>query len=140
MAGICYLLFFITAGVSQIYLSKVFIADNAAATAQNILATQNQYLLIFFSSVFGHIICFLFLALALYRLLKNFDKAQARVMLSLVLVSVSVMFVFLFFQVGALFVLNRAACFTEFTSGQIAEIATLFLQMRFTGEYIIGIF
>ncbi len=140
MAGVWYLLFFVTAGISQMYLGETFIAGDALATAQNILTTQSQYLLIFFSSVFGHIICFLLLVLALYRLLKSFDKAQARLMLSLVLVSVSVMFVFLFFQFCALFVLNRASCFTEFTSGQIAEIATLFLQMRFVGEYVVGIF
>lgn len=140
IAGVWYLLFFITAGISQMYLSKIFVADNAIATAQNILATKGQYLLTFFSSIFGHIICFLFLVLALYRLLKSFDVTQARLMLSLVLVSVSAMFVFLFFQISALLVLNRAAYFTEFTSGQIAEIATLFLQMRFMGEYVIGIF
>ena len=140
IAGIWYLLFFVTAGISQMYLDKTFVADNAVATAQNILATQSQFLLTFFSSIFGHIICFLFLVLTLYRLLKNFDKIQARLMLSLVLISVSVMFVFLMFQISALFVLNRTAYFTGFSTGQIYEISTLFLQMRFIGEYVIGIF
>jgi len=122
------------------YLTKIFIADNAVATAQNILATQNQFLLTFFGSIFGHILCFLFLVLALYRLLKKFDKTQAKLMLSLVLVSVSVMFVFLMFQISALFILKRAEFFTEFSAGQIAEISTLFLQLRFIGEYVVGIF
>jgi len=140
IAGIWYLLFIITAGISQMYLNKIFVADNAVATAQNILATQNQFLLIFFSSIFGHIICFLLLVLGLYRLLKRFDKMQAKLMFSLVLVSVSVMFVFLMFQISALFVLKRAEFFIEFSAEQIAEISTLFLQMRFIGEYVIGIF
>jgi hypothetical protein len=140
IAGIWYLLFIITAGISQMYLTKIFVADNAIATTQNILATQSQFLLTFFGSVFGHILCFLFLVLALYRLLKKFDKTQAKLMLSLVLVSVSVMFVFLMFQISALFVLKRAEFFTEFSTGQIAEISTLFLQMRFIGEYVVGIF
>ena len=122
------------------YLTKIFIADNAVATAQNILATQSQFLLTFFGSIFGHILCFLFLVLALYRLLKKFDKTQAKLMLSLVLVSVSVMFVFLMFQISALFILKRAEFFTEFSAGQIAEISTLFLQLRFIGEYVVGIF
>ena len=140
IAGIWYLLFIITAGISQMYLTKIFVADNAVATTQNILATQSQFLLTFFSSIFGHILCFLFLVLALYRLLKSFDKTQAKLMFSLVLVSVSVMFVFLMFQISALFVLKRAEFFTEFSAGQVAEISTLFLQMRFIGEYVIGIF
>ena len=140
IAGIWYLLFMITAGISQMYLTKTFVADNAVVTAQNILATQNQYLLTFFCSFFGHILCFLLLVLALYRLLKNIDATQARLMLSLVLVSVSVMFVILISQISAFFVLNRAEYLTEFTTGQISEISTLFLQLRFIGEYVVGIF
>ena len=140
IAGIWYLLFVITAGTSQMYLSKTIVPDNAVATAQNILATQIQYLLTFFGSIFGHILCFLFLALALYRLLKNINITQARLMLSLVLISVSVMFVILIFQISAFFVLHRAEYFTEFTVGQIYEISTLFLQLRFIGEYVVGIF
>jgi len=140
IAGIWYLLFVITAGLSQMYLTKTFVAENAVTTAQNILATKNQYLFSIFGSIFGHIICFLFLVLALYRLLKNVNIIQAKLMLSLVLVSVAVMFVNIIFQTGALFVLNRAEYFTEFTAGQIFEISTLFLQLRFIGEYVVGIF
>jgi hypothetical protein len=140
IAGIWYLLFVVSAGISQMYLNKTFVADNAVATAQNILATQSQFLLTFFSSIFGHILCFLFLVLALYRLLKNIDTTQARLMLALVLVSVSVMFVILIFQISAFFVLKRAEYFTEITTGQISEISTLFLQLRFIGEYVVGIF
>ena len=140
IAGVWYLLFVITAGLCQTYLNKTFVADNAIATAQNILATENQYLLSVFGSIFGHIICFLFVVLALYRLLKNVNKTQAKLMFSLVLVSVAVMFVNIIFQTAALFVLNRAEYFTEFTEGQIYEISTLFLQLRFIGEYVVGIF
>jgi hypothetical protein len=140
IAGVWYLLFVITAGLCQMYLTKTFVADNANATAQNILATESQYLLSIFGSIFGHIICFLFVVLLLYRLLKNVNKTQAKLMLSLVLVSVSAMFVNIIFQVGTLFVLNRAEYFTEFTTGQIYEISTLFLQLRFIGEYVVGIF
>jgi len=140
IAGIWYLLFVATAGLCQMYLNKTFVAENAVATAQNILATESQYLLSIFGSIFGHIICFLFVVLALYRLLKNINKTQAKLMLSLVLVSVAVMFVNIIFQTAALFILNRADYFTAFTTGQIAEISTLFLQLRFVGEYVIGIF
>ena len=140
IAGVWYLLFVVTAGISQMYLTKTFVAGNAVATAQNILATQSQYLLTFFGSIFGHIVCFLFLVLTLYRLLKNIDIAQARFMLSLVLVSVSVMFVVLIFQISAFFVLKRAEYLTEFTAGQVSEISTLLLQLRFIGEYVVGIF
>ena len=140
VAGIWYLPFVIIAGLSQMYLTKTFVADNAVATAQNILVTETQYLLCIFGSIFGHIICFLFVVLALYRLLKNVNKMQAKLMLSLVLIAVAVMFVNIIFQTAALFVLNRAAYFTEFSAGQIYELSTLFLQLRFIGEYVVGIF
>jgi hypothetical protein len=68
------------------------------------------------------------------------NKPQAKLMLSLILVAVAVMFVNIIFQAGALFVLNRAAYFSEFTTGQIYEISTLFLQLRFTGEYVVQYF
>ena len=140
IAGIWYLLFVITAGLCQMYLTKTLVAENAVVTTQNILATETQFLFSIFGSIFGHIICFLFVVLALYRLLKNVNKIQAKLMLSLVLVSVAVMFVNIIFQVGALFVLNRAEYFTEFTAGQVYEISTLFLQLRLIGEYVVGIF
>jgi hypothetical protein len=140
IAGVWYFLFVITSGLCQMYLTKTFVADNAVATAQNILTTQSQYLLSIFGSIFGHIICFLFVALMLYRLLQNVTKTQAKLMLSMVLVSVAVMFVNIIFQTGALFVLNRAEYFTEFTTRQIYEISALFLQLRFIGEYVVGMF
>ena len=140
IAGIWYLLFVVTAGISQMYLTKTFVANNAVATAQNIIATECQYLFSIFGSIFGHVICFLFLVLALYRLFKDVNKTQAKLMFSLVFVSVTVMFVNIIFQAGALFVLNSAEFFKEFTTGQIAEISTLFLQLRFVGEYVVGIF
>ena len=122
------------------YLTKTFVAENAVATVQNILATESQFLLSVFASIFGHIICFLFVVLTLYRLLKNVNKTQAGLMFSLVLVAVAVMFVNIIFQTAALFSLKRAAYFTEFTKGQIYELSTLFLQLRFMGEYVVGIF
>ncbi|MDR0368772.1 MAG: DUF4386 domain-containing protein [Bacteroidales bacterium] len=139
IAGIWYLLFVVTAGLCQMYLIKTFVAENAEATAQNILATESLYLLSIFGSVFGHIICFLFVVLMLYRLLKHVNETQAKLMFSLVLVAVAVMFINIIFQANALFVLNRAAYFKEFTVGQIYEISTLFLQLRFIGEYVTGI-
>ena len=140
IAGIWYLLFFLSAGISQIYLNKTFVLNNAIATAQHILATQSEFVLTFLSSLFGHVLCFLLLVLALYRLLKDVNGKQARLMLSLVLVSVSVMFVILIFQICSLFVLTRAEYFTALSKKQVYEIATLFLQMRFIGEYVVGIF
>jgi hypothetical protein len=134
IAGIWYLLFVVTAGLSQMYLNKIFVEYDLEATAQTILSTKTQYLFSIFGSIFGHIICFLFVVLALYRLLKNVNKTQARLMLSMVLVSISVMFLLIIFQTLTLHTLNRAECNTELT------VSFMFLYLRLMGEYVIGIF
>ena len=113
IAGLWYLVLAIGAGYSWIYITKTFVLDSAVLTAQNILATETQYVLSIICSIVGQI-GFVFLGLTLYRLLKNFNKIQARLMLTLVVISVSVMFVNIIFQTGALVFLNRTNYFTAF--------------------------
>lgn len=139
IAGLWYLVLAIGAGYSWMYITKTFVPDSATLTVQNILATQTQFIISIICSIIGQI-GFIFLALALYRLFKNVNQSQARLMLTLVLISVSIMFVNIIFQTSALVFLNRTAYFTAFTTAQIAELTTMFLHLNIIGVYVVDIF
>lgn len=139
IAGLWYLVLAISAGYSWMYITKTFVLESAALTIKNILATETQYIISIICSIIGQI-GFLFLALALYRLFKNVNQTQARLMLTLVFISVSVMFVNIIFQTSALVFLNRTNYFTAFTTAQIAELSTMFLHLNIIGVYVVDIF
>jgi hypothetical protein len=139
IAGLWYLVLAIGAGYTWMYVTKTFVPDSAVSTVQNILETENQYVLSILLSIAGQI-GFMLLALTLYRLLKNVNQIQARLMLTLVLVSVAVSFVNIIFQTGALVVLNRASYFTAFSTEQVYELITMFLHLNIYGVYVVTIF
>ena len=139
IAGFWYLLLGIGAGYSWVYTTKIFVAGNAALTATNILQSESQYLIAIVSSLLGQI-SFIFLGLALYRLLKQVNETQAKLMITLILVSVPIMFINIIFQTGALFVLNRSGYLMVFSTEQINSISMLFMNMHITGVHIVEIF
>jgi hypothetical protein len=139
IAGWWYLVLAIGAGYSWMYITKTFVPGSAASTVQNILTTETQYILSIIGSIVGQI-GFIFLALALYRLLKNVNQTQARLMVTLVFISVSVMFVNIIFQTSALVFLSRSNYFIAFSTAQIAELTTMFLHLNIIGVYVVDIF
>lgn len=132
MLGIC-------AGYSWIYTTKIFVAGNAALTANNILKSEPQYLIAILSSIIGQI-SFILLGLTLYRLLKQVNETQAKIMITFMLVSVPIMFINIFFQTEALFVLNRSSYLNVFSTEQINSLSMLFMNLYFTGVHIVEIF
>ena len=139
IAGLWYLVLAIGAGYTWFYINKTFMPESAVLTAQNILATETQYIASILLSIVGQI-GFTLLALTLYRLFKNVNKTQARLMLTLVSISVAISFVNIIFQTGALVFLNRASYFTTFTTEQIYELTTMFLHLNIFGVYVVTIF
>jgi len=139
IAGLWYLVLAIGAGYSWMYITKTFVLESAILTVQNIRTTETQYIISIICSIVGQI-GFMFLALALYRLFKNVNQSQARLMLTLVFISLSVMFVNIIFQTSALVFLNRTKYFIAFTSAQIDELATMFLHLNIIGVYVVDIF
>ena len=139
IAGLWYLVLAIGAGYSWMYITKTFVLDSAVLTVQNIIATETQYITSIICSIIGQI-GFIFLALTLYRLFKNVNQIQARLMLTLVIISVSVMFVNIIFQTGTLVFLNRTNYFTAFSVEQVSEFATLFFHLNIIGVYVVDIF
>jgi Domain of unknown function (DUF4386) len=139
IAGLWYLILAIGSGYSWTYISKTFVIESADFTSKNILATETQYIISILLSMVGQI-GFILLALALYRLFRDVNRTQARLMLTLVIVSVGVMFVNIIFQTSALIVLSRSHYLISFSSTQITEIATLFLHLNIIGVYVVDIF
>jgi hypothetical protein len=139
IAGLWYLLLAIGSGYSWMYITKTFVMGSAALTVQHILSTESQYIISILFSIVGQI-AFVFLALALYRLLENVNQSQAKLMLTLVIISVAVMLVNIIFQTAALVFLQRTSYFSAFTKAQVAEITTMFLHLNIIGVYVVDIF
>ena len=139
IAGLWYLVLAIGSGYSWMYITKTFVLGSAVLTVQNILATEPQYIISIICSIVGQI-GFIFLALALYRLFKNVNQTQAKLMLTLVIISVSVMFVNIIFQTSALVFLDRTNYFIAFTTAQISELTTMFLHLNIIGVYVVDVF
>jgi len=139
IAGLWYLVLAIGAGYSWMYITKTFVSESAVLTVQNIRATETQYIISILCSIAGQI-GFVFLALALYRLFKNINQTQARLMLTLVIISVAVMFVNIIFQTSVLVLLNRTNYFVAFTPAQISELTTMLLHLNIIGVYVVDIF
>jgi hypothetical protein len=84
LAGVLYLLVGIFGGLAQGYVEpKMYVAGNAAATAGNVVANSGLVRLGVVADLFDGTV-FVFLALALYSLLKHVHKSAARAMLILV--------------------------------------------------------
>ena len=139
VAGLWYLLLGITSGFSWMYITRIFVAGNAALTVNNILVSEPQYLIAIISSIIGQI-SFIFLVLALYHLLRHVNELQARLMLTLVVVSVPIMFINILFQTGALAVLRRADYLQVLSADQLSSLAMLFINLNLIGVHIAGIF
>src|SRR5471032_2438870 len=90
VAGALYLSLVITGPFSLIYVpNKLIVHGNASATAANILAHETLFRLAIVGDLIGTVL-FIFVGLALYRLLSSVNRTHATVMTVLVLVSAAV--------------------------------------------------
>lgn len=93
VAGMWYLLLAIAGGFGTMYVPvNITVAGDAAATAQNIIDSGWMFRLSIVSGLASNVF-FIFLALALYRLFKDVDSKQAKLLVILVTVSVPISFI-----------------------------------------------
>jgi len=142
VAGAVYLSLIFTAPFSLLYVpGKLIVRGDATATASNILAHETLFR---FGIVAGLLssVTFIFVVLALYRLLNGVSKTHASVMVILGLVSVAI---------GFMNTLNDIAALTLFRGGdggflavfdkpQRDALAMLFLRLNGQGDVIDEIF
>lgn len=119
--------------------ARLIVPGDAAATATNIIASEALFRLGIVSNLFMPIIN-LFLALALYQLLKPVNKTLAGLMVILVLAGVPIAMLSELTQLAALRLLSGAGYLTVFTVDQLHALALLLLQVHTQGLNIAQLF
>jgi uncharacterized protein DUF4386 len=116
--------------------SRLMVSGNAAATAQNILASER----LFRFGIASELICaveFIFLLWALYRLLCGVNKTHASLMVILGLAFVPLMCVNVLNEIAALTLLRGADFLSGLGEPQREAMAMLFLDLHRFG-YVVG--
>jgi Domain of unknown function (DUF4386) len=139
IAGILYLLLTITGIYGLMYVgSQIYVSGDTAATSQKMLA--NEFL--FRTGIASNLISqtlFVFLVLAFYRLLKQVNENQAKLMVALVLVSIPITFLCESFDITALMIL-KGDILPSLTPQQQQEWAMAFLKMNGNGILVVEVF
>lgn len=140
IAGLLYLVNGVTGFFSIIYIpSRLIVSGNAAATANNILASERLFRL----GIVSELICaaeFVLLLWVLYRLLGAVSKAHASLMVILGLLQIPIMFVNALNEIAALSLLRGANFLSVFDQPQRQALAMQFLNLHEEGFVVAGIF
>jgi Domain of unknown function (DUF4386) len=141
LAGALYILFSVFGVVRLIYIpSHLFVHGNAAATASNIAAHESLFRFGIVSYLLGAA-GWIFVTLALYRLLKEVDQGLAILMVILgSLVAVPIFFFNAVNDVAALLFARGADFLTVFNKPQRDAFVMLFLRLHHHGDLANEIF
>lgn len=139
-AGLLYMLLGVTAPIGLLYVpGKLFVRDDAAATADNIRAS-GQLLRIGIASELFHQIVGIFLVLALFRLFKAVNERQAILMVILSLTPVPIVMFNVINEIAPLILLSGAGFLSVFDKSQLDALAFLFIRLHGQGIDIASIF
>ena len=140
IAGALYLLSNIFAPFTLLYLpSRFIVRGDAAATANNVIASES----LFRFGIVGNLFTFIaniFLALALYQLLKVVNKNMASLMVILFLVGVPIAMLNELTQLAILQLLGGADYLKAYPTDQLQALAYLLLRLHDQGLLIAHIF
>lgn len=118
---------------------NILVIGDAAATAQNIIDSEWIYRLSIISNLFSQA-CFIFLVLALNRLLKEVDPNQAKLMVTLVTASVPIAFLNTLNLVVAQLLVSGEDYLNVFEPNELNALALGFLNFYEYGVIIVQIF
>jgi Domain of unknown function (DUF4386) len=139
-AGLLYLLGSIPGFFALLYVpGKLMVHGNPTDTAHNIAASETLYRLGIVADLAGQTI-FIFVALALYQLLKGVNRRHALLMLVLLLVSIPIAFLNELNSVAALTLVRGADFLSVFDEPQRIALMRLFLNLRGAGFDVAGVF
>ncbi len=139
-AGLLYILTSIPGFFAMMYVpSKLIVHGNAAATASNIAAHEMLFRLGIAGQLIGQA-GFIFVALALYRLLKGVNQRYASLMVTLVVVQIPIAFLNELNSIAALVLVRGADFLSIFEKPQRDALAMLFLNLHFQGLVVDEIF
>src|SRR5712664_2079130 len=139
-AGLLYVLTSIVGLFAMMYVpTKLIVHGNAAATANNIAASETLFRLGIAAELIGQA-GFIFVALALYDLLKGVNRRQASLMVILIAVSLPIAFLNELNSIAALVLVRGADFLSIFEKPQREALAMLFLNLHFYGFVVAEIF
>jgi hypothetical protein len=139
VAGFLYLIFMITLVFATSVRSKLIIFGDAAATTNQIMASEWLFRIGFMSELVSTVF-FLLSAWALYTLLKPVNKNIALLFVLLNLGGVAIQCIDLLNQFAALLLLSDADYLKVFQADQLQALAMLFLNLSKNGFMIAQIF
>jgi Domain of unknown function (DUF4386) len=139
-AGLLYVLMSIPGFFALIYVpSKLIVHGNATATANNIAASETLFRLGIACNLIGQA-GFIFVALALYELLKGVNQRQAVLMVILIVVAIPIAFLNELNAIAAIVLVRGADFLAIFEKPQRDALAMLFLNLHRYGFDVAGIF
>jgi len=139
-AGLLYVLVSIVGFFAMGYVpNKLIVHGNAAATATNITASETLFRLGIAGEIIGQA-AFIFVALALYDLLKGVSRRQASLMVILIVASIPIAFVNELNAIAALVLVRGADFLSVFEKPQRDALAMLFLNLHHHGFVVAEMF
>ena len=139
-AGLLYLLFSMPGFFAMVYVpGKLIVHGNAAATANNIAASETLFRLGIAAQLIGQA-GFIFVALALYDLLKGVNRRYASLMVTLIVVSIPIAFLNELNSIAALLLVRGPDFLSIFEKPQREALAMLFLNLHGQGFVVAEIF
>jgi hypothetical protein len=139
-AGLLYLLTSIPGAFCLIYIpSRFIVSGDATATASKIAASE----FIFRLGIVSELISFtgfIFVVMALYRLLSGVNRAHASLMVTLMLVSIPISLLNVLNEIAALTLIRGADFQSVFDKPQRDTLAMLFLNLHFQGFMVAQVF
>lgn len=140
VAGFLYLIYIIVHVLADVFgRSKIIVFDDAAATAQNMMASEWQFQVGFISDLLAAML-FLLAAWALYVLLKRINQNVALLFLLLNLGGVAVQCFSDLFLVGSQMLVSSPDYLDVFPADQLQAFAMLFLNLHKNGFMVAQIF
>lgn len=139
LAGFLYLLLIITGVYSIMFVSsQINVQGDAASTAKNILINEFLFRTGIFNDFISNTI-FVLLVLVLYRIFKQVNERQAKLMVALVIVQIPAVFIMEAFNITSLMI-YKGEILQTFELNQRQDIATLFLKINENGMVALEVF
>jgi hypothetical protein len=139
-AGLLYLLSGLTAPFALLYVPRrLVVPGDATATADHLRASEMLLRLGIGGELLSATI-FVFVTLALYRLLKGVDQGHARAMVILYALSVPISYLNSVNDLAALFLVRGGAFLSGFDQRQLDTMALLFLRLHGQGVVLAQVF
>jgi len=140
IAGLLYLIVVLTGIFSLAYIpAKLIVWDNAARTTTNILASEFLFRLSIVASVICYV-AFLFLPMALYKLLHRVNKTYAIIMVVAAAVSVPISIVNLSNKCAVLTLIKQSDYLNVFVADKLQAQVLLQLNYYNNGIQLVSVF